>query len=178
MMSSATLRFCLGLTAWVFALLGALSISQVPGDWGHWICGPWGCGPPLQALAACHFAWLVVMGPPAVWLRQSNLLSTRMVRRCGVALMMAGVLGLSGVVIYQRTMWWPGASEWQQPYFWHRCGFVIGTTVDVPIMQSVLIGSMLLLLRNRRPVPAWEAEAALETGRAPVPAEQVHHFAR
>ena len=62
-MSAATLKFCFGMTLWSGLLFGSLSVANLPGDWGHGICGPWGCGPPMQALVACHFAWLVVLAP-------------------------------------------------------------------------------------------------------------------
>ena len=53
--------------AWALAAFGALSLANLPGEYGHSLCGPWGCLPPLQALAAMHLFWVVVLGPPVAW---------------------------------------------------------------------------------------------------------------
>jgi hypothetical protein len=92
--SRLTIRFCLGMIAWASALLGSLSISRLPGDWGHGICGPWGCGPPLQSLVACHVSWLVVLGPATLLLASSRWLSTLVLRRVGATLAIVGLIGL------------------------------------------------------------------------------------
>lgn len=145
-MSASTLRYCVGLGGWGAVLLGALSISRLPGDWGHGICGPWGCGPPLQSLVACHSAWLVALTAPVALVTRSSWLSTRVVRRVGVVLALIGCLGLLGVVMYQLVFWLPQSSEWQRPYFWHRCGFVIATSVDLPLVQLSGLGVALIFI--------------------------------
>jgi hypothetical protein len=52
------------------------------------------------------------------------------------------------VVVYQRVMWWPAVSEMQQKYFWQRCGFIVVTSVDVPILPMMVVG-LTYLLRDR-----------------------------
>jgi hypothetical protein len=135
---------------WAGSLLAALSIRDLPGDWGHSICGAWGCGPPLQALLAYHLAWLVVLAPPAAVLVHSALVPAHILRRSGALLCVVAVFFVAAVVIYQRVAWWPSASEWQRGFFWHRCGFVLATAIDIPVAQVLLLG---LYLHSRRPVP-------------------------
>lgn len=149
-MSLVTVRFCLGMTVWALALLGSLSIARLPGDWGHGICGPWGCGPPLQSLVACHVSWLVALGPATAILASSRWLSARVLRRAGATLALAGIIGLLAIVLHQCAFWLPIASEWQRPYFWHRCGFVIATTVDLPFVQISTIGLVLAFSAGSR----------------------------
>ena len=35
-------RHVIGLTAWVAAAFGSLSLSLIPGDYTHALCGAWG----------------------------------------------------------------------------------------------------------------------------------------
>lgn len=64
---------------------------------------------------------------------------------------LAGAIGFSlaitcvlGVVIHEYLAWYAQASEWQRPYFWHRVGFVILTTVELPLLE-IAGGSTVLL---------------------------------
>ncbi len=140
-MSNSTLRFCVGLVVWSDLLLASLSVAKLPGDWGHGICGAWGCGPPTQALAACHLAWLVVLTPPVSFvMRRSRQTQVR----AGLLLVLASVTLLLMVIVYQRIVWWPEASDWQRTFFWQRCGFCVATTVDVPMVQLFGMGLVLL----------------------------------
>jgi len=143
-MSAATIRLALGISVWAAALLGALSIANIKADWGHGVCGVWGCGPPLQSLVACHLAWLVVMAPPAVMLMRSPRIPAWFRRRIGGLLLLVATIGLVAIVVGQRIQWWPSASDWQRSFFWQRCGFVLVTAIDLPLLQSLGLGSMLL----------------------------------
>ncbi len=152
-MSTSTLRFCLGVIAWSGLLLASLSVAKLPGDWGHGICGAWGCGPPAQALAACHLAWLVVLTPPVAFvIRRSRQAQFR----TGLLLLLVSVALLLAVIAYQRVVWWPEASEWQRSFFWQRCGFCLATTVDIPILQMLGLGLLLLCLPLSR---RWQRES-------------------
>src|SRR6202034_2817596 len=54
--------------AWGVCLKWALLLQYLPAStFGqHTVCGPWGCGPPLPVLLACHTFWMVLLAPPAV----------------------------------------------------------------------------------------------------------------
>lgn len=141
-MSVSALKTCLGMVVWSGLLFGSLSVANLPGDWGHGICGPWGCGPPTQALIACHLAWLVALALPAVFILRT---SRRMRLRVGLFLTVLSLAVLLSVVVYQRLSWWPVASQWQRPFFWQRCAFCIATAVDVPVAQTLAVGLVILL---------------------------------
>lgn len=139
-MTFSLARTLLGLTIWAVCLAGALSVANLPWDLGHAICGPWGCGPPVQALVACHLAWFVALVPPAVLLVRWRRPSGTMLRRVGLLLVALAGAVLMAIVIYERLVWWPEASELQQAYFWQRYGFAIATAVDVPVVQVLVVG--------------------------------------
>lgn len=128
------------LFAWAAAGYGALAISWAPGNWGHWICGPWGCGPPLQALLGCHLAWLVGLTPVA-WLagaspRISEAKKRRLAR--GVLYVAAGLI--VATIVTQCITWRPAAADYQRRYLLARIGFVMATTVDIPMWQLLVAG--------------------------------------
>lgn len=139
-MAWSTRRFAVRTLAWGGCLIGALSIATWPGNWGHGICGPWGCGPPLQALIACHLSWFVVLTPIALWVVRSTRISDQMQRNIGLLAAGAALAGIAAVLAHQYFVWWPQAGEFQRPYFWQRFGFTIATMVDVPMVQALLIG--------------------------------------
>lgn len=145
--SSFTLlaRTGLWLTAWTAAIAACLSVRSWPGNWGHWICGPWGCGPPLQALVACHSAWLVLLLPPAVVLSQHQWPSPAALRKLGTILIGVAIAVLGVIAARQRMDWWSTAQGWQQEYFWQRCGFIVATTVDMPVVQMLIAGMYLMI---------------------------------
>jgi len=148
-MASLTVRSCLALVVWAACLTGTLALAELPIGSTHGICGPWGCGPPTQALLACHLAWLVVLVPPAVLLTSSQVSSHPLVQTAGLLLIGSAVVILLAILTYQRVTWWSQAIEWQRPYFWQRYGFSIAIAVDFPILQAMLVGIWLRFAPNR-----------------------------
>jgi len=142
-------RTGLWLTAWTAAIAACLSIRSWPGNWGHWLCGPWGCGPPLQALVACHSAWLVLLLLPAVVLSRYQWPSPAALRKLGTFLICVAIAVLGLIVARQRLDWWNAAQGPQQEYFWQRCGFIVATTVDMPVVQMLIAGTYLLITSPR-----------------------------
>ncbi|GIW95485.1 MAG: hypothetical protein KatS3mg110_3526 [Pirellulaceae bacterium] len=133
-------RPTMALLLWGAALYGALSIAKIPGDFGHALCGPWGCAPPAQALAACHLAWLIVLVPLSL-----------LVRRClpgnsqwllAGALLLAGAVALSLLVYRELTVWWQEVDPYTARYLPHRLLFAVLVNVDVPIVP-LLISALL-----------------------------------
>lgn len=147
-MSPVMFRFILGVSAWGFALLGTLSIAHWPGNWGHSICGIWGCGPPLQALVACHLSWLLVLLPFGVWGRLSC--SERWLRYLGCALLLMSLVAVSALAIHERLTWWRSATDFQREFFWERIQFSLATHVDLPIVQLLLVGILLVLPKTEK----------------------------
>ena len=96
----AMIRATAGILTWGILLWGSLLVVKLPGDWGHALCGPWGCGPSMQALIGCHLAWFVLLAPPVV------LLARRAgARRAGWALTAFGIVAVVCVIGYQRLVW-------------------------------------------------------------------------
>ncbi len=143
-MAPSLRRLLAGIVAWGIALTATLSIARLPGDWGHGVCGPWGCGPPLQALVACHLSWLVVLLPLASV--SQTWLSRRQQQVLGIIVMVSGCAGLIGIATHEYGTWWPAVNEWQRGFFWQRVGFVIATWVDLPLVELILAGLLLLTL--------------------------------
>ena len=137
-MMSISRRMILGLVGWAGALYAVLSLSSISGNWGHTICGPWGCGPPLQALLGCHGFWVLLLTPPAIM--AIRRWSGRTLQQAGIALGIVAVLGLVGIVVWDSVTWLPKASDWHRQYLIERCLFVVATLVDVPLVPLSLIG--------------------------------------
>ncbi|NOY40589.1 MAG: hypothetical protein GXP26_01960 [Planctomycetes bacterium] len=159
MNSVFTLRNGIRLLAWMVVLLASLSITNLPGNWGHSVCGVWGCGPPTQVLVGCHLAWLVVLIPLSMISGRSCGKTMISPQRVGKLLCVVGVSLVMAIVIYQWATWWPVASELQRNYFVQRCGFVIVTSVDIPMLQLLAIG--LVMIRRGRRSSFSSEEAAL-----------------
>ena len=148
-----TLRNGLGLSLWTVLFFAALSITNLPGNWGHSVCGVWGCGPPTQVLVGCHLAWLVVLVPLSMLLCQPQPLSIRSPQHLGKILFITGAIMVLGVVLYQAATWLPTVSDWKHSYFIQRCGFVIVTSVDIPMLQLIAIGLFMIRRGARHSTP-------------------------
>lgn len=138
---------------WGGLLLAALSMHDMQILNQHSICGPWGCGPPTNALLAIHAGWVVVLWPPLFYLQWRLLLPRRAVKILSTTLIAVGLSGLVGIAIWQWTVWLPNSSEWAQPYVWERCGFAIATASDWPLLQLLMAGGLLKMTQpSIRPV--------------------------
>lgn len=94
--------------------------------------------PPLQALAALHGFWLMMLLPPAFWLRQhANATQHRWARWTFWGLGLAGLLGIVGHTV---AIWVPEAPSDRQPYLLHRVVFVLVTLAIVPILPVTAAG--------------------------------------
>lgn len=145
-----TITWLLASCAWSICLWWSLLLQQLPASaFGeHSVCGPWGCGPPLPVLLACHAFWMVLLSPPAV-VAALRLPGTR-VRLLGTLLVVLGVAGLVAVGGWEAATWLREANEWQRRYFLQRYLFSVVTFVDFPILQVLLIGAGLWLAESRR----------------------------
>jgi len=139
--------------AWGAALFGVLQLYRLPDTTGHSVCGPWGCGPPVQALLACHGFWLVLFSLPTGLL--CRRLDAPVLRKAGLILLACGILGLAGIAVWEGTHWWPRASEFHRHYIVQRYLFVVVTLVDVPVVEITIAGLTCFgaaRLRNRREI--------------------------
>ena len=142
-MSPTLAKTCAWLMVWGLTLTGTLSISNWPGDWGHSVCGAWGCGPPLQALVACHVAWLVVLIPPAFIARR--FVTPKTLKLAAAATLLFAITCVLVIATHQYLTWLAQSSEWQRPFYCHRVGFVVLTTVELPILELAGVSTVILL---------------------------------
>jgi hypothetical protein len=131
---------------WAAAVYGALGVQHWIGSGKHSICGPWGCGPPTGSLVSLHLGWLAAIGPPLIYLPLRLKLSRRWAGRIALSSIVLGAVGLLSIVSWQWFVWLPQASQWSREYIWQRCGFVVATTVDFPLVQLLVAGLLLWIL--------------------------------
>jgi uncharacterized protein YjeT (DUF2065 family) len=94
--------------------------------------------PPLQALAAMHGFWFVLLLPPAVW--TARRLPPALLRLIGGALAAIGTLALVGLALREAVTWLPSMPDERTRYLPHRIVYVVATLTDVPLMQLVTVG--------------------------------------
>ena len=133
------LRPLLWIVGWSLAAYGVLSCAFLPVDLGHGLCGPWGCAPPLQVLAAMHAFWILALLLPAPWV--FSHLSPRRLRLVGKLTLALGLAGLAIVIARELSVWLPSVPPEIQRYFFQRLLFVLATLSDVPLVQLTLAGT-------------------------------------
>ena len=154
------------LVIWGVLLLAALSMHDMSYLDRHSVCGPWGCGPPTNALLAMHVGWCAAIWPPLFYFPWRLKWAPQRVRTIGAALFTLGVIGLLGTVTWQWVVWLPDASRSARTYFWHRCGFSILVITDWPLMQATIGGALLWIWR--RPVRTTDLSEDAEIKEAPL----------
>lgn len=145
-------------TVWGAALFFCLQIRHWNSSVDHVVCGPWGCGPPLFVLVACHCFWIVLLVPPTVIL--AYRLPVASLRTTGRIVTLLGLTALLGIGGWDISQWWPMVSDWQHKFLLQRLAFATATFVDLPTVELLLIGCGLLLRarmighrRASRPAP-------------------------
>ena len=96
----------------------------------------------MNALIACHLAWLVALVPVAVIVPAR--LSPRVARVTGWTLILTSLAAVIGVMVYESLFWLQIVHESLQGYFGHRVLFVLATWTDLPIVQTFLLGVVFL----------------------------------
>jgi hypothetical protein len=151
-------------TGWGLAAYGALSLAGLEGDFGHSLCGPWGCLPPVQALAAMHLFWAVVLVPPVAWALTRG--RPRHLRLAGMLLFFGALTGIVVVAARDLLAWLPDAPPEFQAYWARRALYTVVLFSDVPLIQGLLAGAICWGVGRRRgrriaaPAPAAEPAAA------------------
>lgn len=134
--------------AWGSALYSVLQIHRFSNLSRHTICGPWGCGPPLESLIACHGFWVVFLAlPTAVACMR---LSPPVLKRAGFAVLLLGLLGIAGIVSWQLVYWLPEVSRTQREHLLERLVFSTATLVELPAFELLLAGLSCLVVAALR----------------------------
>jgi hypothetical protein len=156
---SRTIRLGLGVLAWSGLTYGVLSLRLLPGDSAHPFCGPWGCLPPLQALAAMHGFWILVVGPPAAWAGRACY--PRTLGAAGLSLMALGILGIGVVLGWESWTWTRRYGAGWGDYLPQRLLTALVTTTDVPLLPSLAAGIALsIAARRQQPGDAGDGRVA------------------
>lgn len=146
MLSPGVRSQLVGLVLWGAALLATLSLAHITSTKLPSICGPWGCGPPTEALVAVHLSWLVVLLPPAMWIWRRPAIQS--LGRWLWLVWLVPPLVVGGVAAYEAWTWWPRVSDSLHVYFPKRVAFSLVATTDVPLL-SILLLAMILPLACR-----------------------------
>jgi hypothetical protein len=142
-----TWKIVLGGIGWGLAAFGALALASLPGDFGHSLCGPWGCFPPIQALAAMHLFWVVVLLPLMGWGLAKG--QSHQLRRAGGLLFFGAVLAIVAVTGRDLLSWLPTVPPEFQVYWPRRVLYTLVTQSDVPLVQLLLAGAICWWVGNR-----------------------------
>ena len=125
---------------WAFAFWGSLKISNAPILQEHSVCGVWGCGPPTNALLACHLGWMVFLAPSIPLAFRFLAKRPGMFRVFWWVLCSVGIAGLVSTGIYELMTWYPSASTLARSYLLRRWAFAVVTLTDFPMLQLLLYG--------------------------------------
>jgi hypothetical protein len=61
----------------------------------------------------------------------------------GIVLLVIGLLGLGGLIAHDALSWYQEGSAIYRKYIVQRALYVVGTTTDIPAIQSTLTGMAL-----------------------------------
>jgi hypothetical protein len=133
-------RRLVNILLWILALYGILSLRGLPGDYSRPCCGPWGCLPPIQALAAVHGAWALVTATAVPWLIRTQ--PARTLRCAGIVL---GGLGASGLVVitgHDLSIWPLDVSTDAPTYRAQHLLCSIAMATDLPLVRTAIAGAV------------------------------------
>ena len=80
----------------------------------------------------------------------------------GKILCLTGASLVMAVVLYQGATWWLAAGDWHRNYFLQRCGFVVVTSVDIPMLQLLAIGLVMIRQGRRSCLTSTESACSPE----------------
>lgn len=135
---------------WALLVLGALETGAFVNGDNHAICGPWGCGPDTSSLVAVHAGWLAVVGPPLFYVPLRLKMSNKTIRKVALGLWALAAVAVLSIVAWQWFVWLPEANSWSKDYFWQRCGFVVVTAIDWPLIPLLILPIGLWILPGLR----------------------------
>ncbi len=150
------LRWTILLLIWGGAMQGAILVGSLSTKWSHVLCGPWGCGPRVEDLLACHLFWLAMLCAPLYLLWHCD---AGLCRQAGYVLIGAGSLMLGAVVFYELFTWLPRVDSSLYIYLPQRLFYAVVTFVELPMLQFLLFGFACLYLR-KKPSPFDSTETS------------------
>lgn len=104
--------------------------------------------PPVQALAALHLLWVVILAPPTVYaVRRWPAARQRLLGNSLVVLAAVGLLVVAG---HEASTWLPSVGTADQRYLGHRVLFVLAARTEAPLLQMAAAGAACWLAGRRR----------------------------
>ena len=147
-------------SAWGAGSLGGVTAAETSDVrvWSPrrlWSMGlrPTGSSPPGLPRILAGVAW--PFGP----VRRIPATETSL-RLLGILLVVLGVAGLLGCGRWEATTWFRQAAEWQRQFVVHPYFFLLVTLVDFPILEVLIMGSGLWLVKQGRSVRSLETVPA------------------
>jgi hypothetical protein len=152
-----------GIAAWAGLAYAALRVAELPGeDLTHGLCGPWGCLPPAQALAAMHLFWAVALAGPTAWLVRRW--PARRLRAAGAVVAAVAATALVALLACDAALWLQGVPPDLRRHLPQRALYHLATQTDLPLPQ-LLLGGAALLAAGR-----WKARPRPAASTSPTPA--------
>ncbi|MBI3408397.1 MAG: hypothetical protein HY040_08575 [Planctomycetes bacterium] len=141
------------LILWFVAAGALLWFGELPGDVGHSIygyslCGHWGCLPPLQALVAMHGLWILVLLPFVAW--AARTWRPIAIRIAGYSLLGLGILAIAGQCVHELLTWYMDVPADLRRYIWQRMAYALACNTDLPAVQMLVAGVVLLFVARKR----------------------------
>ena len=137
------------MTGWFAAAIASLFVVEIPYETEPSVCGVWGCYPPLQALAALHLFWCVVIGAVVWGIREWKPL---FLRPLGMCLLIGAAATTIAIVGIDLILWYRGVSDVFQHLWPKRVVYIIATSSDVPLLQSLVAGIVCIVLGRRKKI--------------------------
>ncbi len=130
------IRVLIEVLIWFGCIQVILVVSQRQLPASSILCGPWGCGPSLFAVATYHLLWVALFSWPVLLLRRH--LSLKKFRTFQRLSLLAALFIIGGIMLQTLIVWLPQASPEIRGYWPQRIGFDLVTNVDLPIVGLLL----------------------------------------
>lgn len=144
---------------WIAGLWGSLQIHRYDLNLGHSVCGSWGCGPPIEALIGYHGFWTLIILPIAAGV--GAFVPAAISRKVGWAVLGISVLGTVGYVAWDVISYAMRSGDYH--VLMQRGLFTLITTVDIPMLPTILAGGILTFWFGRERVAAPSSDDGLNS---------------
>lgn len=137
-----------GSVAWVALVFGTLQIGNLAAFGDHTICGPWGCGPPTEALIAWNGFWLALLMPSVLFVCLRMPLR-QLVRPTTWVLAILSIVAIAWMS-WQGWTWIANRPESYHQYVVQHMLFSVATLVDVPLLPCLLTAAVAAVVCGYR----------------------------
>jgi hypothetical protein len=117
----------------------------------------------LQALAALHGLWIVLLAPGVIW--AGRTWPPARLRLLGLALVLTSCLAVAVLLGLDLPVWLGSVPPEDQRFLWRRAVYLVATHTDLPFVQVCLAGTACWVAGIRRGrkqrvlLDAWPADS-------------------